>query len=71
MIDIDEECKKIEGFEFFSNMGGCGPEDTNYIYIESVQKVFVEPSESEFHGCYHGVESVSYTHLTLPTICSV
>ena len=56
MIDIDEECKKIEGFEFFSNMGGCGPEDTNYIYIESVQKVFVEPSESEFHGCYDGVE---------------
>jgi hypothetical protein len=33
MIDIDEECKKIEGFEFFSNMGGCGPEDNNYIYI--------------------------------------
>jgi hypothetical protein len=33
MIDIDEECKKIAGFEFFSNMGGCGPEDNNYIYI--------------------------------------
>ncbi len=56
MIDIDEECRKIEGFEFFSNMGGRGPKDDNYIYIESVRKVFVEPSESEFYGCYDGVE---------------
>ena len=30
MIDVDEECKRIEGFEFFSNMGGCGPKDNNY-----------------------------------------
>jgi hypothetical protein len=56
MIDVDEECKRIEGFEFFSNMGGCGPKDNNYIYIESVRKVFVESSESEFDGCYSGVE---------------
>ncbi|WP_223542552.1 hypothetical protein [Pseudomonas sp. BF-RE-26] len=56
MIDIDKECKKIEGFEFFSSMGSVGSKDNDFLYIESVRKVFLEPSESEFDGCYEGVE---------------
>jgi len=56
MIDIDEECKKIEGSEFFYNMGGNGADDGRLIYIKNVRKVFVEPSDAEFKGRYDGVE---------------
>lgn len=56
MIDIDEECKKIESSDFFFNMGSGGAENGRLIYIGSVRKVFVEPSDAEFKGRYDGVE---------------
>jgi len=55
-MNIDEELVKIETCDFFSNMGRSEPNSNSLIYIETVGKVFVEPSMQEFEGVYDRVE---------------
>ncbi|WP_346398940.1 hypothetical protein [Pseudomonas syringae] len=55
-MNIDLELKKIEESSFFSNMGELLPNEGSIICIESVRKVFVEPSKLEFQGNYEDVE---------------
>ncbi|WP_256582500.1 hypothetical protein [Pseudomonas sp. Irchel 3A5] len=56
MMNIDVELERIGRSRFFSNMGVllCGEE--RIICIENVRKVFIEPSELDFQGCYEEVE---------------
>ncbi|MBC3950224.1 hypothetical protein H8S59_10640 [Pseudomonas sp. DOAB1069] len=55
-MNIDAEFERIGKCRFFSNMGVALSEEGRIICIESVRKVFVEPSELEFQGCYEEVE---------------
>lgn len=56
MMNIDVELERIGRSRFFSNMGVLLSGEERIICIESVRKVFVEPSELEFQGCYEEVE---------------
>ncbi|SDZ61088.1 hypothetical protein SAMN05444506_1412 [Pseudomonas syringae] len=55
-MNIDAELKKIEESHFFSSMGILLSSEGHIICIENVRKVFIEPSELEFKGCYKEVE---------------
>ncbi|MDU8432521.1 hypothetical protein RYA99_25090 [Pseudomonas syringae pv. actinidifoliorum] len=55
-MNIDAELKRIEESSFFSKMGVSLPAEEHIICIENVRKVFLEPSELEFKGCYEEVE---------------
>lgn len=55
-MNINAELKKIEESHFFSNMGVSFSSEKRIICIENVRKVFVEPSNLEFKGCYAEVE---------------
>ncbi|MGG5222525.1 hypothetical protein [Pseudomonas syringae pv. coryli] len=55
-MNIDAELEKIEESHFFSNMGKLFSSEGSIICIENVRKVFLEPSELEFKGCYAEVE---------------
>ncbi|WP_230017054.1 hypothetical protein [Pseudomonas savastanoi] len=55
-MNIDAEFEKIEESHFFSNMGELFSSEGSIICIENVRKVFLEPSELEFKGCYAEVE---------------
>ncbi|MCF5715940.1 hypothetical protein ACDH53_26515 [Pseudomonas tremae] len=55
-MGIDAELATIEKSCFFSKMGVLLPDEERIISIENVRKVFVEPSELDFKGCYDEVE---------------
>ncbi|ELP95920.1 hypothetical protein [Pseudomonas syringae] len=55
-MNIDAELKKIKESHFFSNMGVSFSSEKRIICIENVRKVFVEPLNLEFKGCYAEVE---------------
>lgn len=56
MFDINEELKMIKNTSFFANMGINDIQDEDIIFIESVEKVFINPSEIEFRGFYKNTE---------------
>ncbi|MCC8423228.1 hypothetical protein QPK14_25695 [Photorhabdus temperata subsp. temperata] len=56
MIDINEELGQIKKTSFFSNMGLSDLQDEDVILIESVEKVFINPSDIEFKGYYKNTE---------------
>lgn len=56
MQDIESLIKRIATTDFFSRMG-CDPDPVDgVIYIRDVLKVFIEPEDSYFQGCYKNLE---------------
>ncbi|HCT3783799.1 hypothetical protein I4607_11355 [Proteus mirabilis] len=56
MFDINEELKVINNTNFFVKMGINDIQNENIIFIENVEKVFINPSEIEFRGFYRKTE---------------
>eukprot|EP00975_Prorocentrum_lima_P006593 1416831-Prorocentrum_lima.AAC.1 len=45
--------------------------NTDYTIEQAYFEACRHPMTGQLNPYFHGVHSVSYTHLTLPTICSV
>ncbi|WP_312352224.1 hypothetical protein [Pseudomonas sp.] len=56
MFDVDELIYEVGRTEFFSKLGCATDLKSGVIYVESIFKVFVEPVESDFEGCYKDLE---------------
>ena len=52
-------------------LGSYATGERNGIAYELVRVMGLVPSEGILHQYIHSLNPVSYTHLTLPTICSV
>lgn len=56
MLDMDSFIERIANVAFFAEMGRPGDSVADVVYVENVQRVFIDPVESDFQGLYKYLE---------------